>query len=257
MRKLVGGCAIGCGLLVVVCIVLAVMGVNWVRSTYLSPKPPDPRIGKSVALRPTFVLRTGGSYQAGTAVAVRLQPRKAPIVLTALHLFGPAGGLDKDLAPPFLDQVIREVLLTPLGAKKPTGRARGALRKTGFALKPEDPDVSSDIAAFALVPGSKVNALDLSATNPRLGEWVWLVGDVVDHQPQTQRLFPARVMVASDKGTMVKFESSFRLQAFSGAPLVNVKREVAGILIGGSEEGGMAVINPAASIRRRLAESGL
>jgi hypothetical protein len=73
MRRLAGGCAIGCGLLLVACLVLGVIGVNWLRSTYLSPKLPDPRLGKSVALRPTFVLGIAYALSPLTPNAHRLR----------------------------------------------------------------------------------------------------------------------------------------------------------------------------------------
>jgi hypothetical protein len=62
-------------------------------------------------------------------------------------------------------------------------------------------------------------------------------------------------MFASDKKTAVKFEAPFELRAFSGAPLINARKQVVGILISGTE--GLGIINPAGSIRKRLEESGV
>jgi len=256
MGRFIKGCAIGCGVLVVIAVIGGLAVAAWVRATF-KPKPPDPTVGPVVALRPTFKLRAGGDYGAGTAVAVRLQPGSQPILLTALHLFGPAGGLETNLAPSQLDGVIREVLLTPVGGRGVVAKARGALRKSGAALQEDDTNVSGDVAAFKLLPKARVNALNLAAGNPRTGEWVWMIGDVFDHEPQTQRLFPAQVLTVSDAGTTVKFQTSFQLRAFSGAPLINARREVVGLLISGGENGGIGIINPAGSIRKRLSESGI
>jgi hypothetical protein len=82
-----------------------------------------------------------------------------------------------------------------------------------------------------------------------------MVGDIYNHEPQKQTLFPGKVLVASDSKTLVKFENPFEMRAFSGAPLINEKKQVVGILIGGAE--GLGIINPAGSIRKRLEESGV
>jgi hypothetical protein len=96
---------------------------------------------------------------------------------------------------------------------------------------------------------------DLAEKSPHFGQWVWLVGDVVDHEPQTQRLFPARVLVPSGGGTRVELQAPINLQAFSGAPVVDSRGRVVGLMIGGDAE--MSVISPAGNIRARLAESGV
>lgn len=260
MNRLLKGCAVSCGVLVVVAVIVVVAvattvaGVSWFRGVYMSPKPPDPKIGKSFALRPLIGLRNGKLYGTGTASAVRLRPNEPPILLTALHLFGPDGGLERNLAPAELDQVVYGIFLFPFGSRTHTALARGAVRKSGPALRDGDSDMSGDIAAFNLPPKSRVNALNLATANPSVGQWLWVVGDVVTHEPQSQRLFPCRVLHVSDEATFVEFESVFPQGEFSGAPLINEHREVAGIVIGGDK--GRAVINPAGSIRKRLAESG-
>ena len=99
MNRLLKGCASGCGVLTLLAIIAIFAGVDWFRGVYLSPKPPDPVIGKSVAFRPMFILRQGEPSSDGTAPAVRLKPGEPPILLTALHLFDPAGGLEKNVLP--------------------------------------------------------------------------------------------------------------------------------------------------------------
>jgi hypothetical protein len=256
VSKVLKGCAFGCAGVVVLGVVAVIGGLLWLRSAFTSPKPPDPAVPGGAALRPTFVLKGGERHSAGTAVAVRLRPGGQPILLTALHLFGPDGGLARNIPPAELSRVVHTVFLTPIGERGPSGVARGALRKTGPALPEDGMDVANDVAAFRIPPKSRITALDLAAGNPGFGEWVWLVGDVVDHVPQSQRLFPARVLAVSDEGARLVFETAFPMQAFSGAPVVNRNGQVAGLLIGGGE-GGAGIINPAGSIRRVLAESGV
>lgn len=255
MGRLIKGCLIGCGAIVLLLVVAVVGTTMWARRTFGTPKPADPKIGQTVALRPMFMVKGGKPYAAGTAVAVRLQPTAKPILITAQHLFGPDGGMEPAIAPPDLDKKINGVLLAPIAGDRPVAMAKGSLRKTGTFPEGGASDVSGDVAAFHLSPKSRVNALDLAPGNPAMGDWVWLVGDIYDHEPQTQRLFPGKVLMVSDQKTLIKFESPFELRAFSGAPLINGKKQVVGLLIAGNS--GLGIINPAGSIRKRLEESGV
>lgn len=249
MGRLFKGCAIGCGALTVILLAVGLFVYRW----FTAPPPGAPQIGKTVALRPTIIPKKGKPVSAGTAVAVRTAPGKPAVLITALHLFGPSGGMQKNIAPGELDAQIREIWLAPVGGKRRiVARAKGAVRKTGPALSDAVPNVAGDLAAFKLHPKSAVNALPLATQSLKFGDWVWLVGDVVDHEPQTQRLFPGRAWIPSKEATVVQFKEEFKLQAFSGAPLINAKGEVVGILIGGGERDGFAIINPVDSIRGHL-----
>jgi len=253
MLKRLGCC---CGAALLVLVALTLWGYREARQFVARPKPPDPRLGRFVALRPAFIQPDGETFSAGTAVAVRTAPERAPVLLTALHLLGPAGGLERDTAPADIGKVVRGVLLLPFGAERPTAIARKALRTGGRTLPADDLDEPHDLAVFALGKDSRVNALPLAAANPGFGEWVWLVGDVWDHEPQTQRLFPARVLGKTPTGGLrLIFRPALELRAFSGAPVVNERAELVGLLIGGS--GNMAAVNPVEAIRARLAESGI
>lgn len=225
----------------------------WFRATFGRPVPPLPAVGPRAALRPIFIPRDGKKpFSAGTAVAVRPSPGSDPVLLTALHLFGPAGGMERNLRPGEIDGVIREIWLSPVATSKLSGRARGSLRVDGPALAPDATDVSPDVAAFALLPETDVDVLPLATRLPRMGEWLWLVGDIVDHRPQEQRFFPGQVRAASPRGVLVRMKEKFPATAFSGAPLVNSDGHVAALLIGGDDRRGLFIANPAAGIRGML-----
>jgi hypothetical protein len=256
MSRTLKGCAIGCGGLALLGMVALIGAAGWLRGTLLRPKPPDPAIAARTALRPTFTLRDGRVYRAGTAVTASVEPGRAAVLLTALHLFGPNGGLAAETPPAKLDALVSKIELAPFGERRVIAVARGALRTSGPTLTNDLDDVSNDVAAFALEPGSAASPLQLAAEDPALGEWVWLVGDIYNHRPQAQRLFPGRVVRVSGRGLRVTFRQPFPVRAFSGAPVVNVHGELAGILIGGDGKR-LGICNPASSIRRRLEEAGV
>ena len=250
MRDWRKGCGIGCAVLGLLGLGTAIYAVVLVRSLFFRPKPPDPVVAPNTALRPMFVMRSAKPYGAGTAVAVRLGPGRPAVLLTALHLFGPDAGQKVAIPPSQLNVRVASVILSPFGAFQTVGDAVGSLINRGPLPDESLQDVSHDVAAFTLDPSSKVAVLPLARRDPRLGDWLWLVGDVYNHRPQQQRLFPGRVIYASPRGVRVHFEERFPKRAFSGAPLIDEHGSVAGILIGGSDRD--AVINPAGSIRRRI-----
>ena len=257
MNRWAKGCLIGCGVTALLLVVAVVGVLSWARTTFSSPKPPDPKVGRFVALRPTFQMADGKTYSAGTAFAARMSPGSTPLLLTALHLLGTSGGLDRELAPAELDRQVRIIYLLPMGGRQPVGAARGALRKTGPTLPQDDLDIENDLAAFKLHPRSRVNALPLALRNPRLGEWVWVVGDRYDSQPPAQRLFPARVMSPAPNQMLVRFRDDFEVRGFSGAPLINQRGEVVGVLIGSGAGVRIGLANPVSNIRRLLSAEGV
>src|SRR5690242_16938525 len=73
------------------------------------PRPdrsiPPPTIPANFAVRPLFQLRDGRQIQAGTAFAATMDGG-SPVLLSAMHLFGEAGGLDHDLPGTTLPEAI-------------------------------------------------------------------------------------------------------------------------------------------------------
>ncbi len=253
--KLLKGCLGGCAVLVVLLVVAGAAGTAWVRSTFFSPAPPTPKIGKSVAHRPVFLVRGRDPLIAGTAFGARLRPGGPPLLLTALHLLGPSGGMDRQLTPADVKRDVRQVMLVPFGQNRPTVIAGPALLGTGQALDDATGAVDGDVSAFALPPKGRLNALTLASKNPGMGEHVWIVGDEVTSATEAQRQYHARVVGSDARSLSLMLDSRWELQGFSGAPVINARAEVVGILIGGGTRS--AICNPVESIRKHLKNAGI
>ena len=224
----------------------------WKLWELLEPTPTAPKLATNVALRPHFLLANGHQFAAGTAVCVRTQPGGAPLLLTALHLFGPAGGLTSGIAPDHLDEQVRAVAATDLTGSHLLARAQGTATHGGYPMTPQG-DVSGDVVGFRVAPQFKATVLPLAPNAPIEDAWLWMVGDVAGSKTPGQHLFPARVLIRGSHYTTVEFREDFPLSAFSGAPLVNSRGEVAGLLIG--SEGRQAWIISARLIYKHLAKS--
>lgn len=250
------GCALGCGVLAALFFILMMGATAYMRRLLLKPPPPPPGVAPNLALRPRYILQDGRTIEMGYAVAVRLHAGGDPVLLAPMDVFGPDSKvLQKYTAPSALKELVREVELRPVGGTEVIARARNPLLTTGFARAEKDPNVDTDLAAFALDEGGKADVMDLAEENPRLRSWVWLVADLPRHQPQVERPVPARVTGDEDRGVWLKIEEKFPMTDADGVPVLNGDGQVAGVVFGGDP--GRAKMLPAGAIRRILAKSGL
>jgi hypothetical protein len=177
------------------------------------------------------------------------------VVVTALHLLGPDGGLPAPADPAAINALVREVQLFPMSGGKPVARARKSLLKSGRPLS-EDGGAGRDLLAFQLEPRATINALPLAETDARPLQWVWVVGDRADAQAPAQRLWAARVIAVDETAGVLRFRGVVPLRAFSGAPIINEEIKVVGLLLGGDERQGIGIFNPAGAMRAHLGEAG-
>src|SRR5687768_1050950 len=80
------------------------------QSPSIKKAPEAPSVPDGFVLRPTFDT-TLGNFSAGTAFSVKLPGHSRPIVLTALHLLGPGGGLPRDVPAPEVLQAVKRLTL--------------------------------------------------------------------------------------------------------------------------------------------------
>ena len=71
----------------------------------LTTSTAEPAVPEHGLFKPAFLM-LHGSWSAGTGFLVRVAGRKEPLLVTCFHLFGPAGGLEKQMSP---DEVQQQV----------------------------------------------------------------------------------------------------------------------------------------------------
>ncbi|HEU4752439.1 MAG TPA: prolyl oligopeptidase family serine peptidase, partial [Armatimonadota bacterium] len=84
-------------------------------------------------------------------------------------------------------------------------------------------------------------------------EWVWIIGDTVDHNPQGERRFPGRVARTRPQKALVRFTRSFSPRGLVGAPAVDRNGRVVGMVVRITE--GAAWLVTASGLRERLNET--
>jgi hypothetical protein len=124
-RKILLGSKIILGVVVITGIILAIT-INMI---FFQPMPQPPSLNPTAVFRPVMVLRNpqkylevGWSYKAGTGFVVQQPSNSQNIFVTALHLFGPAAGLNTEIPPFRLNREIKTIFLVEFGSNEPSAQ---------------------------------------------------------------------------------------------------------------------------------------
>lgn len=218
-----------------------------------------PTVPDRFVFRPTFVT-SRGTASAGTAFITMLPAQATPVAVTAIHLLGPAGGLDQDVPGVEVPEVIRQVVLQECYDTDLELDVGGKALSIPSAAPLNSPSEAGDIAAFWVVSSSLVSALPLAESDPVVGERVWLAGPVIGGAPRDQRLHSARVLMFEKQNVYYQYDNpQLELRATSGAPVLNAKGEVIAINLGGGELEGnvIGVGNPVGRFRSHLLRAAI
>lgn len=203
-------------------------------------------IDAGTLFRPQFIT-TDGIVVAGTAFSARSSGGGNVLVISALHLFGPAGGLPSDI--PTQELPTRWTGMTLHDCLSETDPSSGAevypiwddVPITPIMIdraKPL-PQVSAhgDVVACSVgdVDGHQFKPLPLSMRTPQAGERVWLLARVSG----SSRLAHAATVEGVDDGwLMYRFDNQIELRATSGAPVIDQNGRVVGVNAGGGDSNG-------------------
>ena len=189
-----------------------------------------------------------GPLNAGTAFVARLDHCDEPVLLTAIHLFGPAGGLPQPMTSDDVRHGVSQAELTGFGRN-----AKHMLFEVA-SLTPENatPCCTSDrmvgvgdVAAFTAPDRLKAIALPLAPDVAIAGDRVTLLAPLAGGTDAGLR-HDAVVIGMHDGFLLYKFDDpTIQLRATSGAPIVDAAGRVVAINLTG---GHLSKDDPAATI---------
>jgi hypothetical protein len=239
----------------IICSVIFVIGAATVGlfiKSKLQNKAIEPKILAQLILNPTYET-VDGEFNAGTAFILKLNDHKEKIILTALHVFGPAGGLKSQIKSEELPKFIKSASFSDVFDESPLKIITKPLGLIG--AKVDGVNANRDAAAFEVVGETALPFMTLSPKKPEIGDTVWLVSSLISGAPRSQKLHEATVVFSSDDFLKFKYKSSnIKLTATSGSPIINSAGQVVGLNVGGIDGSDpvIGVANPSINLKKLL-----
>ncbi|MDA7874594.1 serine protease [Rhodopirellula sp.] len=168
-----------------------------------------------------------GEVNAGTAFAAKLTGKSQILIVSALHLFGPAGGLKTNIQADKLTTAWKKLVVEDCKSRNYFGEIQmQPINLSGARPHPQKSAIG-DIAACTVTDATAIKALPLSQRIPSNGERVWLVSKLPGSR---ELLHPATVERLDDGWLLYSFpDRSINLQSTSGAPIIDHKGQVVAV----------------------------
>jgi hypothetical protein len=213
------------------------------------PATPPPtarlKLTQTAAYRPTFKYTDGKEESAGTAFVIK-SPAGKKLALTAAHVLEPKEWAA--LSSTTLSTMAGKKVVEVAGKPAYVGRAFDQLPELRKGAVPIL-NTSEDFAIWVLPDTADVTVLELADHEPKVNEWVWVVGQ----QPGKQLLFYRSKVTQVLNGTML-FDQFDRFDptGFSGGPVVTAEGKVIGTMLAGAQRGNMRQGATVGNIRKRI-----
>ena len=200
---------------------------------------------QNALLQPQYLGGSGEQFEAGCAFLCETAPGEV-MLLTAQHLFGPAGGLEKDLSWDVMAQHYPKAAAMDSTTGAPTLQNATLVPLPGAAGM-TDTSSAMDLAAYRVDGPPKSAVLKLATRDAA-------VGDIVFLDSAYDGWTPASVIQADSDNLVYRFfMPNTQLPGTSGGPVVNQAGEVVALNVGGREgKVTIGIGNPCTSMRKLL-----
>jgi S1-C subfamily serine protease len=208
------------------------------------PPEGNPKVATEPAFRPVFVL-AGRSASAGTAFVIKAPSGKL-LALTAAHV------LDKpewaSVTSTSLSSMSGGRLIELQGRPVYVGRSFDELPPVENGSFPVF-DTTEDFVVWYLPGGAAITPLDLADHDPRVNEWVWVVGQ---EPGKPLQFFRAKVTRVKSGAFVMKQHDRFEPKGFSGGPVLTSDGKVIGNMLAADRSSGLLEGATASTIRQRV-----
>jgi hypothetical protein len=203
-----------------------------------APPMQSPDVSPTVALRPTYELK-GRPITAGTGFLVRDKSGKT-YYLTAVHVMDETEW-----------RQVASVSLATMGGEAVGNLQPPALVHVGVPF--DRASAASDLVVIE-APLEKGTPVPIGTEDPKRNEWLWVAGMEMGRRG-SGRLFRCKVTDGDSNGITLQQFDEFELRGFSGAPLLNAKGEVVGIVLGGKST--TVLCSKTSTLRQRITQAGI
>jgi hypothetical protein len=193
-----------------------------------TPEPVGALLDKGqILLRNYYELKDGRKSSGASAFLIQRDGKVRAI--TAKHLLGPAMGIDPAVKPMDFDRTMKYWVFFVPTDDNPVAAVSGIV----------DPDDNTAIDFIELSvrpldhpdPDPSLHVLEIAKASPKVGDRLSLVGCPYAENDCVQNIYPGSVASVSDNRITMKLDDNgFSLAGFSGAPVLDRRGEVVGVL---------------------------
>ena len=195
-----------------------------------------PTVTPGMLFRPQFVT-LDGTVDAGTAFAAKIEGSQPTFIVSALHLFGEAGGLNHDIPAAVLSSRWQGLSLEDCSSH--IVHTNVPMQPVPLIMAKPMPNRSAhgDVAVCQLQQAGslQLQPFPIAREVPAAGERVWLVSEVIG---SSSLIHPATIEGTEDGWLIYRFDRRIELRATSGAPVVDGQGQVVAVNAGGGEQAG-------------------
>lgn len=200
---------------------------------------------------PRFHFKDGTTHTACKTFAIRwFNERK--LLLMPLHLLGPATNYPVFIEPQDVSAKVKSVDVLNLKGKAVIAKAARALLRQGVPVEKSNGDLGGDLMAFELSSGTGLSPIVLSPSLVPVGSKVWLLSKNTPATTINVDRFAGKVERSDLKCLTVKLDAPLTAPSSSGAPIVNEKNELVGMMLGKQDDRRIVMAIPSATIYKRL-----
>jgi hypothetical protein len=183
---------------------------------------------------PTLVLKSAET-SGGVIFAAQTPVSKRPVLLSAMHLFGPATGMDEQLTVDEISETWLGVVATDVVKREKASFSGLGLGLPGASAEFE-PSGAGDVMAFYPKEHQDLNPISLSPADPEEGDGLWLLSPNLTNDSFVHRV--VCVGVAHECFLVYQFDESINLSGTSGAPVINEQGLIVAVHRGGGTQEG-------------------
>lgn len=170
-----------------------------------------------------------------------------------LHLLGPATSYPVYIEPQDVSAKVKAVDVLNLKGTAVIAKAAHALLRQGVPVEKSNGDLGGDLMAFELSSSDRLPALVLSPSLVATGSKVWMLSKNAPATTINVDRLAGRVERSDYKCLTVKLDKPLTAPSSSGAPIVNEKNELVGMMLGKQDDRPVVIMAiPSATIYKRL-----
>ncbi len=201
---------------------------------------------------PRFNLSDGQEHCAGKAFAVRWY-RNRTLLLMPLHVLSPEAGYSHYVAPEDVSKAVRSLDVLDLKGQSVLASSSKSLLKTGCTVGRGTGDLSGDLMAFELSSSSRLTPFNMLGTLAPVGTKVWVLSKEKESSSFSPDRYSGTISRSSPTGLVLQMDAPVKALSSSGAPVVNAKNELVGMMVGKQDDERMVIMAiPSSSLIRRI-----